>query len=187
MPKKKKSPTDRIPVAPDIRLLVLHESGYKCANPVCRHVLTLDVHHLEYVSNGGTNTADNLLPLCPNCHALHHRGEIPETSLRAWKLFLLALNEAFDRKSVDVLLAIHKQDRINRLTGDGVIALSPLIAAGLVGVFEYWEGASTAEYTRQYGVGLSEKGKRLIEGWKAGDQKAAFLNPPSEPTITPTS
>jgi len=50
----------------------LHESGYRCGNPVCRTILTLDIHHLTRIE-GGPNTAENLLPLCPNCHAQHHQ------------------------------------------------------------------------------------------------------------------
>ena len=59
----------RIAVPVDVKRLVLHEAGYRCANPVCRHILTLDVHHLDYVSDGGSNTPYNLLPLCPNPYA----------------------------------------------------------------------------------------------------------------------
>src|SRR6266705_1039150 len=95
-----------IPV--DVRQLVLHESGYKCSNPSCRHVITLDVHHLELVSEGGGNAPENLLALCPNCHALHHANRIPRESLRAWKLLLLALNQGFDRQSIDALLALRR-------------------------------------------------------------------------------
>ncbi|MCP5450830.1 MAG: HNH endonuclease, partial [Gammaproteobacteria bacterium] len=73
--------TKRKPIKVDIKHQVLHESGYKCSNPVCRTILTLDIHHLEYVSKNGDNTPDNLLALCPNCHALHHKGIIPDNSL----------------------------------------------------------------------------------------------------------
>ena len=102
MAKKRRS----IPV--DVQHLVLHEAGYKCANPVCRTILTLDIHHLVPVADDGGNAPDNLLALCPNCHALHHRAEIPADSIRAWKMLLLALNEAYDRRSVDLLLALDK-------------------------------------------------------------------------------
>ena len=160
----------------DVKLVVLHEAGYKCGNPVCRHVLTLDIHHLTYVSKGGPDTAENLLPLCPNCHALHHRGEIPEASVRAWKMLLLALNEAFDRRSVDVLLALDRQGPIKRLTGDGVISLAPLVAGGVVSVREYYHeigGGMISQHEQMYLAELSDKGKLLVEGWKKGDQAAA--------------
>lgn len=43
------------------RMGVLHESGYKCSNPACRMVLTLDIHHIEYITDGGGNGQENLL------------------------------------------------------------------------------------------------------------------------------
>src|ERR1043166_2886357 len=104
----------------DVRALVLHESGYRCGNPVCRTVLTLDVHHLDPVADGGPDTADNLLALCPNCHALHHQGVISKTSLRAWKLLLLALNQAFDTHIVDILLTLSTVPKLF-VSGEGVL------------------------------------------------------------------
>ena len=90
--------------------VVLHEAGYRCANPGCRGIITLDIHHIEYVSEGGGNGADNLLPLCPNCHALHHGGTIPRESIRAWKMLLLSLNDGFSRAAIDLLLALGRTD-----------------------------------------------------------------------------
>jgi hypothetical protein len=162
----------------EVKQLVLHEAGYKCANPTCRHVLTLDVHHLINVSDEGPNTAENLLPLCPNCHALHHRGEIPIGSLRSWKMLLITLNEAFDRKAVDVLLALDKLAIFKRVTGDGVIGLASLVAAGLVEIREYYQqqggGGLFHVFEQMYLVELSDKGKSLVAGWKKGDQSFAL-------------
>ena len=53
------------------RQLVLLEAGYKCANPSCRHILTLELHHIVWVKDGGGNDLENLLALCPNCYSLH--------------------------------------------------------------------------------------------------------------------
>jgi hypothetical protein len=151
----------------DAKHTVLHEAGYKCGNPICRDLITLDIHHLINVSESGPDTAENLLPLRPNCHALHHSGKIPATSLRAWKMLLLALNEAFDRKSIDILLALDKLGEISKITGDGVCNLAPLVAAGVVNI----RRISTMN---MYGASLSEKGKLLVESWKNGDQSAAI-------------
>jgi hypothetical protein len=122
----------RVPL--DVKRLVLHEAGYKCANPCCRYPLTLDIHHLYYVSEGGSNLAENLVPLCPNCHTEHHNGNIPTDSLRAWKMLLLALNEAFDRHSIDLLLTIDKVGYIDWISGDGVHTYAPLVASNLISI-----------------------------------------------------
>ena len=166
----------RVPL--DMKRLVLHEAGYKCANPCCRYPLTLDVHHLYYVSAGGSNLADNLLPLCPNCHAGHHNGNISTESLRAWKMLLLALNEAFDRSAIDLLLMIAQLERIRGITGDGLSAYSALAASGLLAIKR--DSVSPVGVISDrldkdiFTVGLSEKGKLFVEGWRKGDQRAAI-------------
>ena len=56
------------------RTLVLLEAGYKCANPVCRHILTLELHHIVWVKDGGTNNPENLLILTHKSHRYIHVG-----------------------------------------------------------------------------------------------------------------
>lgn len=38
----------------------------------------LEVHHIHYLSNGGNDTIDNVIALCPNCHRKIHHLEIEE-------------------------------------------------------------------------------------------------------------
>ncbi len=149
----------------DTRHRALHEAGYKCGNPTCRHIVTLDIHHLVPVSKDGKDDPENLLVLCPNCHALHHRGEIPASSLRTWKLLLLAVNEAFDRRSVDLLLALD-QMRVLFVSGEGVLDCASLIAAGLVGRGTF----NVRGPIPTYSVSLTDKGRALVGAWKSGDQ-----------------
>jgi hypothetical protein len=164
-----------------IRGQVLHEAGYKCSNPRCRYPLTLDVHHLHYVSEGGSDDPANLLPLCPTCHQEHHAGKIPTDSLRAWKILLLAINEAFDRRSVDMLLAVFRHECIKRITGDGVLQLAPLIASGLVNVREYYQeynaGTGAQAFTQEYLAELTDKGRLFVQGWLNGDQRTVIPLP----------
>jgi hypothetical protein len=152
-------------LAVDLRHLVLHESGYRCGNPGCRTILTLDIHHLDPVSEGGPNIAENLLPLCPNCHAQHHQGIIPKASLRTWKMLLLSLNEAFDKRSIDTLLALNSTGPLH-VSGEGVLDCPGLIASGLV-------KPEIVRFADQYKVSLTAKGTQLVEAWKNGDQEAA--------------
>lgn len=76
---------DRAPIPKESRLAVLTETGYRCASPNCTHELTVDVHHIVEVRNGGGHTPDNLLPLCPYCHDKYHRNLIDQRSVVAWK------------------------------------------------------------------------------------------------------
>jgi hypothetical protein len=129
-------------------------------------VLTLEIHHLEQVSDGGSNEPTNLLPLCPNCHTLHHSGVIPRTSLRAWKHLLLALNQAFDTRLVDLLLALRKLEAVI-VSGDGVLQCAQGVASGLIEV-------TFRVQPENYVVRLTGKGRRFVEGWEAGDEQAAI-------------
>ena len=153
----------------DVRRRVLHEAGYKCGNPIYRTIVTLDIHHLVPVADEGKNEPENLLVLCPNCHALHHRGEIPVESLRSWKMLLLAINEAFDRRSVDLLLALDTTGMLF-VSGEGVLECAALVAAGLVQRFSHNDGRRSFP---TYSVSLTAKGSALVTAWKQGNQALA--------------
>jgi hypothetical protein len=56
----------------------------RCENPYCKYTRFLSVHHLVEEKDGGTNRLDNLVVLCPYCHDLAHRNEIPEIEMREW-------------------------------------------------------------------------------------------------------
>jgi HNH endonuclease len=75
---------------------ILRESGYRCAAPGCNTILAIDIHHIVEVFKGGGNDFSNLLALCPTCHALYHRGEITQESIKHWKGRLVALNQVVD-------------------------------------------------------------------------------------------
>jgi hypothetical protein len=164
----------RVPL--DVKRLVLHESGYKCSNPACRYPLTLDVHHLYYVSKGGSNSADNLLPLCPNCHTEHHNGNIPTDSLRAWKMLLVTMNEAFDRRAIDLLIVIDRIGFVYGIDANGLADYASLVASNLVNLETgYNHGQWTVlSGVKGYVASLTDKGKAFIDAWKKGDQKAAI-------------
>ncbi len=164
------------------RDVVLLEAGYKCANPVCRHILTLELHHIVWVKQGGDNSPANLLALCPNCHSLHTAGHIPEAAIRTWKQLLVALNDA-NRATADLLLILyHEERRIEdaedparlappfRFTGDGLPALAALITSGLLEISKRYLGAGMFGASMpSFNVRLTEKGRRFVEAWIRGD------------------
>jgi cell division protein FtsN len=57
---------------------------YRCENPFCKHTRFLGVHHILDEKEGGTNKLDNLIVLCPQCHDLAHKKEIPEEEMQSW-------------------------------------------------------------------------------------------------------
>lgn len=113
-----------------------------CGNPCCRHILTLELHHMTWVRDGGGNQATNLIALCPNCHSLHTQGHIPDTAIRHWKGILHALNHAFNKESNDLLLFLNKTESQRILySGDGLLRFAALISAGFVELSDITTGS----------------------------------------------
>lgn len=54
---------------------VLHRDKYTCQICGKKHV-KLEVHHIVYRSQGGTDDEDNLITLCEDCHDALHDGQI---------------------------------------------------------------------------------------------------------------
>ncbi|MGH7229988.1 MAG: HNH endonuclease [Nitrospiraceae bacterium] len=158
------------------------EAGYKCANPVCRNVLALEVHHIVWVKEGGRSTVDNLLALCGHCHDLHTAGHIPRQAIDAWKSLLVSLNNP-SRASVDLLLVLYEEEcRVAedgapaaktppfRFTGDGLGTLAPLITSGLVQVSRRFSGAAYfGGGMPSFEVRLTDRGRQLVGAWRKGD------------------
>jgi len=47
---------------------------------VCGRI-AVDIHHIKYRSQGGSDDVDNLIALCRKCHDLAHAKEITEEEL----------------------------------------------------------------------------------------------------------
>ena len=73
-------------------------------------MLKLQLHHIVWVQDGGSNDLDNLLALCANCHGLYTRGHIPEQAIRTWKSLLVSLNSTI-RVTVDLLLVLYEEEK----------------------------------------------------------------------------
>ena len=50
---------------------------------ICGFSLVVEVHHIVPRSRGGGNHDDNLIPLCPNHHAMAHAGMLSEDEMRS--------------------------------------------------------------------------------------------------------
>lgn len=159
----------------DVRRQVLMEAGYRCGVPTCRNILALEAHHIVHVSEDGGDTPDNLIALCGFCHDLYHKGEITREAIRYWKGILAALNHAFDRESIDLLLFLRQPHPRLVISGDGVLKFSRLIAAGLASyrIFVFGStGGLAGSFTAMYEVRLTPKGEMLVDAWLAGDRTA---------------
>jgi predicted HTH domain antitoxin len=148
-----------------------------CANPTCRHILTLELHHIVRVRDHGGNEPSNLIALCANCHALHTRGHIPITAVRVWKEMLISLNSV-NRSNVDVLLHLFRMERDSvgkhvRYSGDSLLQLAGLLNAGLVrtGSARTSSGCGGFPPFSSFEVKLTDRGSALVEAWLKGDEQ----------------
>jgi hypothetical protein len=147
---------------------VLTEAGYRCAVPTCRDILALDLHHMYQVSEGGGDDPENLIALCPSCHAKYHRGYIPADAIYAYKSMLVALSRAFDLDAVDRLLFLNSCGKdFLVVSGDGLLHFGRLIAAGLASMEQK---ANNNWQIVTYAINISQKGRQIIEAWKSGDR-----------------
>lgn len=59
------------------KAMVLNRDGYTCQRCKGKHEDSkLEVHHIVFRSNGGSDEQDNLITLCHTCHKALHDGEI---------------------------------------------------------------------------------------------------------------
>ena len=57
-----------------LKLLVLKRDRWRCR--ACGNRNDLNVHHIKYRSNGGDDTAANLITLCSKHHDLIHQNKL---------------------------------------------------------------------------------------------------------------
>ncbi len=76
--------TDVSSLSPDEKNELANSVWYHCENPYCKFSRSLEVHHIVDEKEGGSNKLDNLIVLCPYCHDLAHRHEIPDKEMRKW-------------------------------------------------------------------------------------------------------
>ena len=163
-----KKPQERKALSLQTKIIVLTESGYRCAVPTCRQILALDMHHIWEVSAGGSDDPSNLIALCPTCHGLYHRGNIRSESIYIYKSMLVAITRAFDVEAVDRLLFLESCAKdFLVVSGDGLLHFSRLIAAGFA-VAELKSNNNWQLVT--YAVNIHPKGQQLIDAWKQGDR-----------------
>lgn len=91
---EKESHTDKtqktVQTSLSIRSVYIKEFARKVANGICQLCDNkapfldkqgkpfLEVHHIHYLSKGGSDTIDNVVAICPNCHRKVHLLELEE-------------------------------------------------------------------------------------------------------------
>jgi hypothetical protein len=100
-------PQDRPPIPAELRRRILVEAGHRCAIPTCRYI-RVDIHHIVPWEKCKKHEYENLIALCPNCHARADDGEIDRKSLRLYKLNLRKAWDKFTEFEIDLLFELFR-------------------------------------------------------------------------------
>ena len=93
---------------------VLVEAGHRCAIPTCRHP-TVEVAHIRPWEKVKAHTFDNLIALCPTCHARYDNGGIDRRAMLQYKANLSVLSGRYgevERRVLHHFAANPKSDSI---------------------------------------------------------------------------
>lgn len=100
-------------VTPAQKRRIKEEAGFKCAIPNCGTTSPLDIHHIIYQENGGTDDDENLICLCKNCHGRVHLNIIPEISIRGFKARLQRVAADLFPHEIKYLEALLRREQID--------------------------------------------------------------------------
>jgi hypothetical protein len=88
-------PENRPAIPRELRRRVLVEAGHRCAIPTCRNI-PVEINHISEWATVKEHTFDNLIALCPNCHARYTKGEIDRKAMLMYKLNLGVVNSRYN-------------------------------------------------------------------------------------------
>ena len=86
--------TDRPAIPAEVKRRVLVEAGHRCAIPTCRCII-VELHHIIPYETCRSHNYENLIALCPTCHARADRNEIDRRSQRIYKANLRYAHDKF--------------------------------------------------------------------------------------------
>ena len=113
-----------------MRRAVLIEAGHRCAIPTCRQY-PVDVDHIDDWATVKEHRFENLIALCPTCHARKgdRQGQIDRKSLRQYKANLATLNSRYG--DVERRLIEYCAEQLARGREGRPFAGLPLVTLGL--------------------------------------------------------
>lgn len=84
----------RPPIPAALERVLLLECGHRCAIPTCRQH-PVELAHVVPWARVKEHKFENLIALCPTCHARYDNGEIDRISMRIYKLNLSLLHSRY--------------------------------------------------------------------------------------------
>ncbi|PKW15925.1 HNH endonuclease [Saccharopolyspora spinosa] len=175
-------PNDRPSIPAELRRAVLVEAGHRCAIPTCRQY-PVDIDHIVDWAKVQRHDFDNLIALCPTCHARKTRGEIDIKSMKQYKINLGVLTSRYTDLELRLLrwLVDYMPGRGRPMLPDGMIwVVGDLLSDGLIELRDdgwllpsgHPDGPGPNNFMKQVAtdrnaryVSLTDKGRELVERW----------------------
>jgi hypothetical protein len=157
---------DAIPAA--VRRDILVEAGHRCAIPTCRQT-PVEIAHIVPWAQSHKHTFDNLIALCPTCHARYDapRSEIDRLAMRQYKSNLSVLNQRYGDLERRVLqrFADDPELEIIEVLGNMEILLMFLIRDGLLDALPLKGAMFVTSGMLEQQFRITAKGRDFVSKW----------------------
>lgn len=156
----------------DRQASVLVEAGHRCAIPTCRSTPTVFAH-IEPWAKVQKHTFDNLIALCPTCHARFDGGQIDQLAMLQYKANLGLLNSRYgdtERRVLDYF-AMHPDADEVELPGGMNVLLMYLVHDELIEHGETYRSRGTADGLFDFDIAvlqsyrLTDAGRAFVKRW----------------------
>jgi len=150
---------------------VLIESGHRCAIPACNQT-PVEIAHIIPWEQVREHAFDNLIALCPTCHARYDKGDIDRKAMRRYKANLSLLNMRYsdwERRILsffadnpnekDIHIPIGFTLFLSYLVKDGLLKQGPQVGPNVSGTFP-----------RSDSYRLTDRGRDFIQMWLSGKE-----------------
>ncbi len=142
---------------------VLVEAGHRCAIPACRQP-TVELAHIKPWGKVRGHTFDNLIALCPTCHARYDKGDIDRKAMLQYKANLSILNGRYgdlERRVLRYFAACRDRESIYLPQGFDIL-LMYLFADGFLVETEQLKYQFSKEGTVYH---ITPQGREFVEKW----------------------
>ncbi|MBI4288843.1 MAG: HNH endonuclease [Chloroflexi bacterium] len=150
---------------------VLVEAGHRCAIPTCRQT-PVEIAHIVPWEQIREHGFDNLIALCPTCHARYDRGEIDRKAMLQYKANLSVLNGRYGDLEQRVLRLFAEQANAHQiwLPGGFDILLMNLLKDGFLTDTGQNSGVILAGVPSAKLYGLTGGGREFIKRWLSAQE-----------------
>lgn len=170
--------SQRPPIPSKLKRRILVEAGHRCAIPTCRHPTT-EIAHIVPWNKVKKHEYENLIALCPNCHARADKGEIDRRSLRIYKRILQRLTDRYDKFELNVLNELRLGKPVI-MAGNMLLLIKNLLDEELVSINTDIEvdgvtySVSIGNIPLNVEILLTDKGKQFIDEWIKANEELPY-------------